>query len=258
MSISTFSLFYYGYEITRENNIINFDEGIGELTAQISIGRYSATTLQAAIKTAMDGAGTLTYTVVFDRDTRKYTISTASAFDLLIDTGTQSGLAPWTLLGFTGTADLTGALTYTSDSVSGDAYEPQFILQDYVRANHFKEKVDATVHESANGDIETISFGTRRFIEMNMMFITDIQQDGKIIKNNATGVADAIRFLDSLITKGDVEFMPDINSKGNFLTLKVEKMQGSSDGTGYMLKEELGKNLPLYYQTGKMKFRVTE
>lgn len=258
MSISTFSLFYYGYEITRENNIINFDEGGGELTATISIGRYTATTLQAAIITAMDGAGSNTYTAVFDRDTRLYTISADASFDLLIGTGAQKGLAPFTLLGFTGSVDLTGALTYTGDSVSGDFYEPQFILQDYVQPEHFQEKVDATVHESANGDIETISFGTRRFIEMNMMFITDKQQDGKIIKNNPSGVADVERFLQSLITKGDVEFMADINSKNEFLSLKIENLPSNSKGTGYRLREEIAKSLPGYYTTGKMKFRVTE
>jgi hypothetical protein len=258
MSISTFSLFYYGYEITRDENKINFSEGGGELTATISIGRYSATTLQTAIKTAMDGAGALTYTVVFDRDSRKYTISSTSNFELLIGTGTQRGLSPFSLLGFSGSVDLTGALTYTSDSVSGDVYEPQFILQDYVDPEHMKEKIDATVHESANGNIETVSFGTRRFVEMNMMFINNYVQDGKVIKNNASGVADCVRFLENLITKGDVEFMPNINSRSNFLTLKIETLQGSSNGTGYLLKEELGKNLPGYYQTGKMKFRVTE
>jgi hypothetical protein len=161
-------------------------------------------------------------------------------------------------LGYTLASDLTGSSSYTSDSVSGDVYEPQFILQDYVRPEHNQEKVDATIHESANGDIETVSFGTRRFIEMNMMFINNFAQDGKVIKNNATGVEDVERFLQNLITKGDVEFMPDISVKGNFLSLKIESLNGNSKGTGYMLKEEIGKNLPGYYQTGKMKFRVTE
>lgn len=258
MSIETFSVFYYGYEISRSNNIINFNEGSGELVATIAIGKYTATTLQTAIKTALDAAGTLTYTVVFDRDTRKYTISSGSNFDLLLDTGTQSGLAPWTLLGFTGSSDLTGQSSYESDSVSGDIYEPQFILQDYVEPDHFQESIDSNVLESANGNIETVSFGVRKFIEMNIQYITDIEQDGKTIKTNPSGVADAVRFLENLKTKGQIEFMPNIDSRSNFISLLVEVLPGNSNGTGFKLREELGINLPKYYRTGKLKFRVTD
>ena len=258
MSLSTFSLFYYGFEITRNNNIINFDEGGGELTATISIGKYTATTLQTAVKTALDAVGADTYTVVFDRVTRKYTISSTGTFSLLLGTGTQRGLSPFVLMGFASGVDLSSAASHVSDSEAGDIYEPQFILQDYVEADHIKEKVDSTIHESANGNIETVSFGTRRFVEMNIMFITDKPGDNVVIKNNSTGVADAVRFLDSLITKGDVEFMENIDSKGNFLTLKVESLNGNSNGTGFKLIEETGRNLPGYYKTGLIKFRVTE
>jgi len=258
MSISTFSTFYYGYEISRENNYVNFNEGGSELTATISIGKYTATTLATALKTALDSAGALTYTVVFDRNTRYYTISATGTFSLLLSSGSNLGLSPFVLLGFTSGVDLTGAATYTSSEASGDIYNPQFILQDYVKPEHNQEKIDANVLESASGTIETVSFGTRRFIEMNMLFINDFAQDGRVIKNNATGVADVERFLQNLITKGDVEFMPDEDSKGVFYSVKIESLNGNSKGTGYVLKEEIGKNLPGYYQTGKMKFRVTE
>lgn len=256
MSLSTFSVFYTSIKVDSTNNYINFNEGGGELSATIDAGRYSLTEILTVIKTAMDAIGGQEYTVTLDRDTRKITISATSNFDLLIDTGSQSGIAIWSDIGFTGGVDLTGSNSYEGSQGGASEYQPQFILQDYVESQNYKEKISPTVNESASGRIEVVSFGTRQFFEMSFKFITDKSMDGHVIKNNPSGVSDFRAFMDNAIEKGNLEFMPDVNDRGNFYKVLLETAPGNNKGTGYKLSELLGQGLPGFYELNKVKFRV--
>jgi len=258
MSLTTIPAFYYGYEITSDNNNININEGSGELLATISNGKYSLTDFVTAVKTALDAASTLpqAYTVSVNRTTRQITIASAANFDILIDTGSQSGTSPYTLMGFTGSSDLTSTTTYTGDSASGSSYIPQFWLQSYTDKDHFQELIDASVNESANGDIETVSFGTRKFVEFELKFITDKPGDGKVIRNNPSGVADCVSFFQEITKKGNFEFIPDKDSPSTFDKVILESTPSSSKGIGYKLKEMVNQSLPGYYETGSIKLRV--
>lgn len=258
MAMNTWSKFYYGYEIGINNNKINFNEGSGQLTATISIGIYSPSDLATEIKTQLDAIGVKTYTVVFSRSTRKYTIScNAGSFDLLIATGLNSSAGVYDLIGFTGASDLIGLGSYTSDNVSGDEYKPQFKLQDYTSPENWFEKVDSSVNESSSGYVEVISYGTVQFTEFNLMFITDKPMDGEVIRNNPSGLSDINRFMQFLIKRGNFDFMPDENVPSTYYKLTLESTADSSKGVGYKLQEEVNKSLPGFYQTGKLKFRVT-
>ena len=256
MALSTFSKFYYGISFNAENQNMNFDEGIGELVAPLNIGSFTLSQTLVQIKTALDVIGTQEYTVSVDRNTRQVTISAALNFDLLIDTGSQVGTSPWLLLGFTQTADLTGSNSYTGASAAGDVYVTQFPPQNYVDAGKQQQRIDASINESASGVIEVISFGVRKRMEMILLYITDVVQDGKIIGNNSTGVADAERFMQFLTSRASVEFMPDKSNSNDFIVVQLEKTATDSKGVGYLLKPETGKQLPDYYTTGKLTFRV--
>jgi hypothetical protein len=258
MSLTTFSAFYFGSNIDTTNNMLPFSEGGPELTADLDPGLYSMTQLMTAVKTALDAEGAEVYTVTFDRDTRLVTIAATGVFELLLSSGASVGLSPFQLLGFTAGVDLTGLSSYTGSSPAGSEYTNQFILQDYVEPENFKEKVDPAVSESADGVIQTVSFGTRRFIEMNMKFITNKPGDCVNIRGNSTGVADAQTFLTAIIDKSTFEFMPDISDRLTFFTVILESTPEAGNGTGYRLKEQIGDNLPGYYQTGKLKLRVVD
>ena len=255
MSLDTFSTFYYGFVIDEDNYQIDFDEGGAELTADIAVGSYTATGFALAIKDAMDTAGALTYTVTFSRSTRKITISAGSNFTLRCSSGTHIGTGAWTLMGFSG-SNKTSASTYTGGAVSGDYYSPQFILQEYVSTDDYQEAVDASVNETASGVVEVVKFGTRSFMECNIKFATDITQDGAVIKTNATGVADLRRFMQYLVSKGPVQFMPDLSDTATFTDMILESTESSTKGTGYRLREMYDRGLPGYFHTGKLKFRV--
>lgn len=109
------------FEITSSNNKINFKESAmgSEKTATISDGTYTGLTLAAEIKSAMQSAGSETYTVSFSQTTGLWTIlSSGSYFSLLNSTGTNQSTSLLKLcLGFPNT-DKTGALTYTASNIA--------------------------------------------------------------------------------------------------------------------------------------------
>jgi hypothetical protein len=245
---------FFDFEITLDSNKVNFDEGAGELTATIPLGIYGPTQLAKAIETQLTATGLETYTVVYNRSSRTFTISATSTFDLLVTNGTNVASSAFGVFGFTG-ADRTGASSYTG-GVAGSEYITQFPPQSYVAPGFFVEKSDASVNTSPNGSVEVVSFGNVQFIEFDLLYITDIEMDGKVIRNNPTGVQDALDFLTFAINRGEIEFMPDEADVDTFFRMVLETTPSSGDGVGFTLKEETSKGLPGIYKTGKLKFRI--
>lgn len=107
------------FTISSSNNKLDFNEGGGDLAATITTGTYTATTLATEIKTRLDAAGGDTYTVTYSTSTGRWTISSdGGTLSLLWDSGTNSSNTIGDSIGFTTSADDTGATSYTSDSVA--------------------------------------------------------------------------------------------------------------------------------------------
>jgi hypothetical protein len=256
---TTYSKFYYDFIIDETNYLLDFTEGAGpELTATFNVGQYTLTTMRTEVERALEDAGALDYTVTVDRTTRLFTISAPSTFGLLVSTGTHIGTSPFDTIGFTG-ADRTGASTYTANNAAGSEYIPQFKLQSYISSEDWQEASDASVNKAADGRVEVISFGTVKYVQMQIKFATDIDQGcGGPIKNNPTGVEDLRLFMRYLILRAPIEFMVDENTPATFQTLVFDSCQDSNTGTGYKLKELYDKNAPGYFETAILKFRVRE
>lgn len=257
MALDSFSVFYYGHEITVINNFINFDEGSGELSAELAVGFYSLTEFTDEVESALNDVGTLTYTVSANRNTRLITISATGSFDLLFSTGSQAATSTYELLGFTA-SDFTSASSYVGSASSGLIYKPQFKLQSYVDADDNLNFVDSSVNQSANGRVQVIRYGTERFYEMNFKYLTNLLMDGKVILNNPTGIEDIRSFMDYIVNKSPIEFMPDVGDRSTFYTVLLESTSDSKNGTGYKLREMVNENVPNIYETGVMKFRLLE
>ena len=75
-------------DIDATNNKINFNESGSELTATISTATYSLSALASEIKTQLDSAGALTYTVSYGIND-KITISATGSFELMPTTGSN-------------------------------------------------------------------------------------------------------------------------------------------------------------------------
>ncbi len=119
----TYNFYAYKYDydafndliiINSKNNKIDFTEGGGQLTATLTPGSYSPTTLCTEIDTRLTAAGAQSYTVSFNSITRKFTIVQGGAtFSLLFGSGTNAYISSSDVLGYN-LEDQVGALTYTS------------------------------------------------------------------------------------------------------------------------------------------------
>jgi hypothetical protein len=122
-------------EITA-GGFIDFDEGAAELTATLTAGSYTGTSLATEIKTRLDAAGG-TYTVDYSETTGKFTIARAAGnFTLRWLAGAHAYLATGTIIGFNVAADDTGAATYTSD-YRRIHYPAEYIDLDQGSANQY-------------------------------------------------------------------------------------------------------------------------
>lgn len=257
MTIKTKSSFFFGHEITINFFTIPFNEGAGDLSASLNVGTYSLTDFVIEAERAMNDAGTQTYTVSVDRTTRLITISAGSAFDLLFATGSTSGTSIFALLGFA-QSDFVSLTTYTGTLGSGSEYKPQFILQNFVDFDNREDSVESSVNESASGLVEVVSFGKKNVMSTNIIFITDLQQAnclGSVIEDNSIGVSDARDFMEFIVGKGNIEFIPDRDAPSTFTKCLLETTPESREGTSFELKELLGRGLAEYFETGELAFR---
>jgi len=258
MTISTKVKFYYVSPVTKDNQFINFIEPLQdnvELTASVSVGSYTITELTAAVISAMNGVGKLTYTGVFDRDTRILTISSSENFNLLVTTGSNAGLSIYPLLGFT--ADKLGLASYDSDEVMGTEFVPQFPLQSYKDSKDNKTAISPSVNEAASGIKEIVRFGNRRQFTFNIALITnnEVGSNGPWLGTNVNAVEEANAFMDFATDQNPIEFMKDKDKPSESFKILLDRTPQSRVGTDYELKELINKNLADYYETGRLVFR---
>ena len=255
MALQTHSKWYFDYVISLENNALDFSEGGPEIQTTINIGSYTLESLAVEIERALNDAGTgETYTVTVNRTTRAYTISGTSNFEILSTTGSRSGTGCYSVIGFSG-ADKTGSNTYTGVS-TGKVYVTQFKLQDYIPFEHDTGANQGTVNESASGQVEVVKFGTKQIMECNLMFVTSRITNSKLIRDDAQGKEKLLEFLNYLITKAPVEFMPDENNSSTFYKCLLESTGKDKNGIRFQLKEMINKNLPDFYESQKLTFRL--
>lgn len=110
------------FDITSANNTLVFRESVGvDLTAAVTTASYASDSLFfAALKSALEAAGASTYTVSRDATTDRIKITSNGAggggvFQLILTDGDSAGMAA--VLGYSTSANLTGALTYEADLV---------------------------------------------------------------------------------------------------------------------------------------------
>lgn len=231
----------------------------GDITtfaASVPRGSYSLEEFAAVIASTLNTVGDLTYEASVDRETRKITISADGVFQLLVSSGDRIATGVWDLLGFTG-ADRTDEASYEGDSASGSVYRPQFVLQDHMAKDFNRRSIDPVVNKSASGITEVVRFGTERMVRGNIKYITDIDVgDGSTIEVNATGVDDALAFMNYITEKKPFEYMPDRDDPSVFDKVILESTNKSQQGTDYELKELYDQGLPGFYETGSLTMRV--
>jgi len=250
--ITTRSKFYYGHRVTILNRSLDFKEGAGpELQATLKVGDYTITEFAAEVARAMNVAGTQTYTVTFDRGTRIITIAAASAFTILIVTGSRAGTSIGPILGMS--VDTGPGVSLAGASASGKEYQTQYPVDKYLDPIHNVVKETASVNVSAVGVTQLIYFGDGSRVEMDIRVITNkTGLKNSPFLNNATGIPDALDFMAYIISKSKVEFMPDVDDSNNFVKLILESTPDSKNGTEFSI---VNMKTPDVYRTGVLTFR---
>lgn len=250
-TIKTLSKFFYGTTVNRLNWSVDFNEGSGEIQATLAVGNYSLTEYCAELQRAMRAAGSQLYVVALNRTTRKITISAPLNFSLLASTGSRTAVGAWETMGASLT-DKTGANTYTLENGCGSEYRPQYYLRDYIKEGHSIELEDSTVSTTPIGYAQVASFGDGSRIPMNIVLITNktgLKNDGFVA--NATGEVDFMTFISYAMTKGRLEFMPDVNTPSSFTKCFLESTAQDRDAKKFKLQNMAAD----IYESGLLTFR---
>jgi len=224
---------------------------MGEIQVDLKVGAYSLTNYAKEIQRALREGGTQAYVVIVNRSTRRLTISAPLPFSLLAGTGTRIGTGVWQTAGFSAT-DLTGFSTYTGQNGAGKEYLCQYPLDDYTNPDHVIVKESATVNNTPLGIVQQTSFADGKRLSMNMKLITNkLGLKNKNFVENANGINDFMFFMAFLMTKGQVEFIPDVDLPINFTTLYLEKTKEDSNALRFQLKNIFVD----IYESGTLTFR---
>lgn len=255
MALDTKCKFYYGIEIETDNNVLDFNEGSGELSITIPVGIYSPQEIALKLSALLTDAGTQVYSCTFNRSTRKITIASTSNFSILISSGTHSVTTLYETLGYTGGSDLTGASSYLAPGQIGYEFIPQFYLLDYIPLEHNIKSIQASINETGSGKVEVVRYGTKRFMECSIELITNKPFKGSDFwTSSTTGLDDALSFMNYATQKSKVEFMPNKDAVNTYYTLILESTEADQTGIGFKLLEQLEYGSG-YYRTGKLVFR---
>jgi hypothetical protein len=104
------------YEVTAENNKLNFDIGGVELTATLALGLYTAAGLASEATTKMTAAAATAVSLAYSETTHLWTFSKSSGtLNLRTQNGTDKDISAWSLIGFHKGGNRTGALSYVGD-----------------------------------------------------------------------------------------------------------------------------------------------
>lgn len=251
MALKEYSAFYYGHTVNKNNRALNFrDSAISDpdqYSAALSIGSYTISQFADIVAVALNTVGSQEYTVTLDRTTRKFTISAASNFELLLDSGNQKTISIFSLMGFTGVTDLTGSNSYESDSPSGEAYITQTPLKNFSDFSKNREKAEAQVKTTPSGITEVVSYSVLERLKCDLPLITNYTPQ-RYIRETATGIDEAEAFMNYAIEKAPLEFIYNYKEPNNFVPCLLDKTKQSSDGVGFELKEKVKESLPGYYE----------
>ena len=251
MALKDKSLFLFGITINNTNQNLDFlNVSMGtQLTAVIPASYYTLATLASAIVLAMETADTAnTYTCTINRAVsgnlqNRITIATSGAFlSLLFSSGTNALTSITSMINF-GSADLTGATTYTNALTSGTSLQTSFYGYNYTPPQAYQKNTgDVTV--SASGVKEGISWSIQQFIQVEFKY-----------EPLASLLAYWDPFIQWMILQKPFEFTPETNVPTTVYSVTLEKSPGDGKGLGFIMKEILP-DFPFTYSTGQLEFRV--
>ncbi len=251
MALTDKSLFLYSFEVTPTNCYIpflNVNAGT-EIDAIVPTGFYTLGSLATAIAAAMnlaDPANTYTCTVArtFSSNLQnRITIATSGSFlSLLWNTSTLAASSITSLINF-GSADLTGALTYTNSATSGTALLTSWYGFKY-QPPSLNLRTIGSVNIASDGTKEVVWWSVQQFISVEFKY-----------EAQAYALASWQPMIAWMAKGRPFEFTPIYSVPGTVYSCTLERSPGDSKGLGFLMSEMLP-DFPFYYQTGSLEFRL--
>src|SRR6185312_143402 len=255
MALKQPSLLLYGYEVTIQNQALDFCNDISQTPSTcfqgtLTLGFYSLTCLMTEIAIVLNTLDpSNVYTVTANRniagglENRITITSTGGFFSILFGTSMRAATSCADLVGFNH-SDYTGATAYTGSFTTGSALLTQFPAYNFLPPENMK-KIFGAVNVSAIGDKEAIVFQLQKFWQADFRYepASSIQSEWE-------------SFFDWAVQQRLLEFTPEYNVPDTFYEGTLEQTAADSQGLGYTMTEMLP-NFPNFYQTGLLKFRQT-
>ena len=258
MALEKHSKIYYDFQITADNKYLDLSDSQDLYAIELNVGSYTPTELAKHVQSKINEVASDEFTVTFNRADRMFTITSEDVFEMLFATGSNASRSCAFVLGFPA-EDQLGGDNYTSYYSAGKVYSTQFYIQSYKPTKQNRKAIDGVVNKSASGKVEVVKYGNERFLDGEFLFITDIvQMEPSIIRSNPNGVQDYLSLIEWLVEKSPVEIMIDESKPEEFQTFILESTEQDSKGLDYELIELYDRGLPLYYRSGKLKFKLME
>lgn len=251
MALNSKSLFNYGIQVTNLNQNIDFVKELGgdTLTAQLNLGFYSPGGLADQVALQLQSLDPdNVYSVTVDRTIlggtqNRITISTSGTYlDILFGSGPNANTSAAGIMGFNN-VDYTGSTSYTGAQTTGIILIPDFIGYNYSDSDQ-ASKLFGAVNVAASGLKEAVTFNTQFFVEVEFKY------------EPASRLMDWKAFFIWAIQQRQFDFTPNISSPSVVFNSTLERTEYDDQGLGYKMKELLGENLPNFYSTGPLVFRI--
>lgn len=161
-NIAGTTYFFDPIEVKATTKFLDLDDDGVVRAAQVPEGFYKDPhDLAEKLEQNLNALGGSVFTVAYSDSTGRFTISSANALKLLLNTGVNAANSIASVLGFSSTADLTGALTYTGN-LAINLSAPQ--APDYDKSN----PVVAKSNEVLFGDKDQIACFKARSVNFSI------------------------------------------------------------------------------------------
>lgn len=251
MALSSQSLFLYNFQVTANNQNLQF-QAVNSgpvLSAVIPLGYYSLGALLTQITSQMQAADTAnTYTWTVDRTVsggtqNRVSVSTSGSYlKILFGSGSLAVSSCAPLIGFNA-SDYSSATTYTGGTTAGTTLLTTFVGYNYL-GPLLNQKLYGNVNVSVNGLKEAVVFQNQQFVDVEFRY-----------EPKANALTNWSPLLIWMMQQRLFEFTPEISSPTTFYQVTLEKSQSDGKGLAFKMTEMLPQ-FPNIYKTGPMTFRV--
>jgi len=202
------------YNINSNNNTFLWEEsaGGGQISSTLTNGSYSAQTFATMLKTVMDADSnnSQSYTISYNIDTGKYTISSSANFSLYFS---QMNSTIAKMMGFASTSDQTGSSSYTSTNVCNFSFS-DFIS---IKITQFEDNMKKNIYGGSIYYDHTFIIPNNTNFSDIISYHNDVDDENEIVFN----ISKSFKFL-NISLRDENNNILDLNGNDWWFSLLCE------------------------------------